>query len=68
MDIVLDMPQKMHEELLSLSKENMRSIEREVMYRITKGIDMIKHISDVDEGLLKVIASLYDRSMCQYVH
>lgn len=65
-DIVLDIPDQMYEDLLSLSKENMRSLNQEIMYRLVQGMKMNKHISENDEGLLKIIARLYDRDDSQY--
>lgn len=62
----VDIPSKIHEDLMGLSKENMRTFDQELIYRLAQGIKMSKHISENDEGLLKIIASLYDRNDFRY--
>jgi len=66
MDVFISVPEKLYQEIVGLSKENVRSVGQEVLYRLEQGVRMRKHLSDSDEGLLKVIAKLYDREDYPY--
>lgn len=58
-EFTLSLPNKLYSDVLSLSKEHMRTLEQEMVYRLDQGVRMRKHLSEHDTGLLKLISGIY---------
>ena len=55
MKLSITVPDEMYQEILHLSRDNIRTVGQEVLYRLEQGLRMTKHISKNDESLLNLI-------------
>lgn len=55
MEVSLTIPEDMYKKIVRLSKENVRTVSQEILYRLEQGLRLKKHISEGDESLLKLI-------------
>lgn len=62
MNVSLEVPKEIYNDLCTLAKENIRSIEQEALYRMCQGITLKIKISENDQGLFSVISKLYGRT------